>query len=139
MKQQGGAGGRGSRLGLVACFWLVGCGGIQLEPSKLTVSDLAIHPCAQAETQRLPPSERRSECFIVVGKANNAGAAAVRNVNLYGIIVDAQGITIKEGRIGSVKDMRARSGTHFSVRVLFPRDSVHQPLRLETFRARGLT
>ncbi|MBC8123138.1 MAG: hypothetical protein H7Y22_15030 [Gemmatimonadaceae bacterium] len=59
-------------------------------------------------------------------------------MNLYGVIFDAEGTVIKEGRIGSISDLSSGKVVPFRVRAFFTQ-KVREPLKLDAFRAKGLS
>ncbi len=122
----------------LAYLLLFGCKSVQLEPVKIDVSDLSIRPCDPKVVTRLPPEQRSLVCYQVAGQARNGSTRPLRNINLYGIIQDVEGTTLKEGRVGGLPDLDNGKSVPFNLRVFFTGEP-RKPLKLEAFRAKGMT
>lgn len=115
-----------------------GCRDLQIEPVKIEIADLAVAPCDTNILLSLPPNERKVNCYEVQGTAFNPSTRELRKVNLYGVIEDAEGTIVREGRIGSLPDLGQGKKIPFLVRVFFTQ-KLREPLKLDAFRAKGLT
>ncbi|AGY57000.1 FxLYD domain-containing protein [Gloeobacter kilaueensis] len=122
----------------VGALTLCSCNNLRIEPVKVEIANLTARSCSPESLLGLPPDERRAICYEIQGTAHNASSRDLRKVNLYGVIEDAEGTIVREGRIGNLPDLDHGRTVPFNVRVFFSQ-KIREPLKFDAFRARGFS
>ena len=88
---------------------------------ELSLSDLNLVGCDEADPESAQPERYRSGCYILNGQINNSGESNIENVDVFAFIYDAsdEEVLPNRPRIGSLTDVPPGESA-FVVRVPVP-------------------
>lgn len=120
--------------------WTIVPSALAITPIKL--SDLSYKDCPAEISAGAVTSggvTQEANCFLIVGKAENASNKDVYDVDVFGRIYDADNNNVlpNRGRVGLID--RVTPGTsNFEMRITVP-ENLALPLQLKKFKASGFT
>ncbi|MEB3359546.1 MAG: hypothetical protein VKK04_22665 [Synechococcales bacterium] len=127
-----------------ALIWLLSWGGVPAAHAltQVKLSDLSYTDCPPDLAEGMVTaggSAMDANCFLVVGKAENASGKPVLNADVFGRVYDANGNPVMQNRtrLGSIDEVPP-GVSDFSIRISVPANQP-QPLKLEQFKASGFS
>jgi len=108
----------------IICFAILSLNLISVSTAhavELSLSDLSLVGCDEADPESAQPERYRSGCYILNGQISNTGENTIENVDVFAFIYDAsdEEVLPNRPRIGSLSDVPPGESA-FVVRVPVP-------------------
>jgi len=107
----------------------------------VSISGLSLSPCANPVAPGTPgTSTYKAKCYELRGTASNPASEVVRNADVYGQVIDAEGDSVlRSGRVGALQTLQP-GDSPFSLQITAAASQpLPLPYKLKNFRAIGTT